>query len=61
MMGFNNGILIAYGMSPPCKLQEYYQLDPERAPTHVMRGTTNEVWGSDTHKVMYTTADDWTD
>jgi hypothetical protein len=61
MTGFNNGILIAYGMCPPCKLQEYYRLDPERAPTHFMRGTADKVWGSDTHKVMYTTADDWTD
>jgi hypothetical protein len=61
MTGFDNGILIAYGMCPPCKLQEYYQLDPERTPTHFMRGTADEVWGSDTHEIMYTTADDWTD
>jgi hypothetical protein len=43
MMGFNNGILIAYGMCPPCKLLEYYQLDPECAPTHFMRGTADKV------------------
>ncbi len=61
MTGFNNGILIAYGMCPPCKLQEYYQLDPECAPTHFMRGTADKVWESDTHKVMYMTADNWTD
>jgi hypothetical protein len=60
MMGFNNGILIAYGMCPPCKLQEYYQLDPECAPTYFMRGTADEVWGSNMHKVMYTTTDNWT-
>jgi hypothetical protein len=41
-MGFDNGILIAYGMCPPCKPQEYYQLDPEGAPTHFMRGTADE-------------------
>jgi len=28
MTGFDNGILVAYGMmSPPCELMEYYQLD----------------------------------
>jgi hypothetical protein len=61
MMGFYNGILIAYGMCPPCKLQEYYQLDPECAPTHIMRGTADKVWGSDTHKIMCMTADNWMD
>jgi hypothetical protein len=61
MARFNNGILIAYGMCPPCKLQDYYQLDPERAPTHFMRGTADEVWGSNMHEVMYMTADDWMD
>jgi hypothetical protein len=61
MTGFDNGILIAYGMCPPCKLQEYYQLDPERAPTHFLRGTADKVWERDTHKTMYMTADDWTD
>ncbi len=61
MTEFDNGILIAYGMCPPCKLQEYYQLDPEHAPTHFMRGTADKVWGRNTHEVMYTRADDWTD
>jgi hypothetical protein len=61
MTGFDNGILMAYGMCPPCKLQEYYQMDPNQRPTHFMRGTANEVWGNDTHKVMYTTAADWAD
>ncbi len=61
MTGFNNGILIAYGMCLFCKLQEYYQLDPERAPTHFMRGTADEVWERDMHEVLYTTADNWTD
>ncbi len=61
MTGFNNGILIAYGMCSPCKLQECYQLDPECAPTHFIRGTADKVWGSNTHEVMYTAADDWTD
>jgi hypothetical protein len=62
MMGFDNGILIAYGMCPPRKLlQEYYQMDPDQRPTHFMRGTANEVWGNDMHEVMYTTAADWVD
>jgi hypothetical protein len=43
MTGFDYGILIAYGTCPPCKLQEYYQLDPECAPTHFMRGTADKV------------------
>jgi hypothetical protein len=57
MTGFDNGILIAYGMSPPYKLQ----IDHDQRPTHFMRGTANEVWGNDTHKVMYTIAADWTE
>jgi hypothetical protein len=61
MTGFDNSILMAYGMCPPCKLQEYHQLPPDLVPTHFIRGTADEVWGDDTHKVMRTTADDWTD
>jgi hypothetical protein len=61
MMGFVNGILIAYGMCPPCKLQEYYQLAPENCPTHFMWGTVAKIWGDDMHKVMYTSVADWTD
>jgi hypothetical protein len=59
MTGFDNGILIAYGMCPPCTLPEYYQMDPMHQPTHFMRGTAAEIWGTDTHEVMYTTAADW--
>jgi len=59
MMGFDNGILIAFGMCPPCPLQEFYQLAPEHQPTHFMRGTAAEIWGTDTHEVMRTTAADW--
>jgi hypothetical protein len=58
MTGFDNEILIAYGMCPPCKLQEYYQLAPENCPTHFMRGTAAKFWGDDMHKVMYTSAAD---
>jgi hypothetical protein len=58
--GFNNCILIVHGMCPPCKLQDY-QIDPEPAPTHFMRETADKVWGSDTYKIMYTTADNWMD
>jgi hypothetical protein len=61
MTGFDNGILIAYGMCPPCKLQEYYQLAPENCPTHFMWGTAAKIWGDDMHKVIYTSAADWTD
>ena len=59
MTGFDNGILIAYGMCPPCTLPKYYQMDPENQPTHFMRGTVVEMWGVDTHEVMYTTVADW--
>ena len=47
--GFDNGIVIAYGMCPPCTLQEFYESDPELPhPTHFMRGTAEETWGNDT-------------
>ena len=61
MTGIVNGILIAYGMCPPCKLQEYYQLAPQNCPTHFMQGTAREVWGDDPFEIMNTTAADWTD
>ena len=38
MTGFDNGILIAYGICPPVELMEYYQMDPTTAPIHC-RGT----------------------
>ena len=38
MTGFDNGILIAYGMCPPIDLMESYQMDPVKAPT-----TLNEM------------------
>lgn len=38
MTGFDNGILIAYGMCPPIDLMESYQMDPAKAPT-----TLNEM------------------
>jgi hypothetical protein len=61
MRGFDNRILMAYGMCPLHKLQEYYQMDPDQRLTHFMRGTANEVWGNDMHEVMYTTAANWMD
>jgi hypothetical protein len=61
LTGFDNGILIAYGMCPPCKLHEYNQLALENCPTPFMRGTAAEIWRDDTHKVMYMSAADWTD
>ena len=59
MMGFDNGILIAHRMCPLCTLPEYYQMDPGHQPTNFMHRTVAEIWGTDTHKVMYTTAADW--
>jgi hypothetical protein len=61
MTGFDNEIIITYGMCPPCKLQEYYQLAVENCPTHFMQGTAAKIWGDDMHKVMYMSAADWTD
>jgi hypothetical protein len=64
MMGFNNGIIMAFGMCPPCTLWEFYKLDPELlCPTHFMRGTMEDIWGeeADPYGVMRTTATDWTD
>ena len=58
MTGFDNGILIAYGMCPLCTLPEYYQMDPTYQPIHFMRGTVAEIWGTDTHEVMCTTVAD---
>jgi hypothetical protein len=43
---------------------EYYQL--EQMDSHIalsgfMQGTASEVWGNDTHEVMQTPANFWTD
>jgi hypothetical protein len=59
MTGFDNWILIAYGMCPACTLPEYYQMAPEHQPTHFMRGTAAEIGGTDTPETMYTTTADW--
>ena len=59
MTGFNNGILIAYGMCPLVGLMQYYQMDPMTQLTHFMRGTAAEVWTDDTFEVMRTSAADW--
>ncbi len=64
MTGFDNGIIMAFGMCPPCTLQEFYHPDTELPhPTHFMRGTAEENWGEDVdpYGVMRTTAADWTD
>jgi hypothetical protein len=53
MTGFDNRIMVAYGrLCPPCKLMEYYQVDPRATPSHFMRGTAAEVWGDDSHEAM---------
>ena len=37
MAGFDNGIMMAYSMCPPCTLQEYYELNPNLPhPTHFL-------------------------
>jgi hypothetical protein len=59
MTGFDDGILIVYGMCPPCPLQEFYQMAPEHQPTHFMRGTAVEIWGTDTYEIMRTTSANW--
>jgi hypothetical protein len=42
--GFNNGIIVAYGMCPPITLREFYESDPELPPpTHLMRGAAEEI------------------
>ncbi len=61
MTGFDNGIMMAYGMCPPCTAMEYYQMEPERMPMHLMRGMAEEVWGDDIFEVMRMAAEDWTD
>ena len=61
MTGFDNEILVVYGMCPPCELMEYYQLDRCIAPSHFMRGTAAEVWGEDTHEVMGGASSSWKD
>ena len=59
MTGFNNGILIAYGMCPPVELMQYYQMDPATQPRHIMRGTAIKVWGDDIFEIMQSSAADW--
>ncbi len=64
MTGFDNGIIMAFRMCPPCTLQEFY--DPNTKlphPSHFMRGTARENWGEDVdpYGVMQTTAADWID
>jgi hypothetical protein len=64
MTGFNNGIMMEYGMCLPCTLQEFYIINPKlEAPTHFMRGTVEEIWGEDAdpYCVVQTMAEDWTD
>ena len=60
--GFDNAIIVAYGMCPPITLQEFYERDPDLPrPSYFMRGTSDKIWGEDTHGVMRTTAENWTD
>jgi hypothetical protein len=56
MTGFDNEILVAYGICPPCKLMEHYQMDPQMAPSHFMQGIAAEAWGDESHEVMQGTA-----
>ena len=59
MTGFDNGILIAYGMCPPVELMQYYQMDPTTQPRHFMQGTATKVWGDDIFKIMRSSAVEW--
>jgi hypothetical protein len=64
MMGFDNSIIVAFGICPPCTLREFYELNPELpCPPHFMRGTAEDIWGeeADPYGVMRTMAADWTD
>ena len=64
MTGFDDGIIVAFGMCPPCTLQEFYDPDPNiPRSTRFMRGTAEEIWGEETdpYGVMRTTVTDWTD
>jgi hypothetical protein len=37
MMGFDNGIMMTYGICPPITLMEYYQIEQDQeAPMHFM-------------------------
>jgi hypothetical protein len=42
MTGFDNGILIVYGMCPPYKLQEHYQLASKNCPTYFCAGDSGQ-------------------
>ncbi len=61
MTRFENGIMMAYGMCPPCTAIKYYQMEPESMPTHFMRGMAEEVLGDDIFEVIRTMAEDWMD
>ena len=61
MTGFNNEILMVYGVCPPCESMEYYQLDLGIAPLGFMQGTAAEVWGDDMHEGMRGPASSCTD
>jgi hypothetical protein len=48
-MGFDNGIIVAYGMCPLITSREFYEGNPELPrPSHFMRGTADKIWGEDT-------------
>ena len=61
MTGFDNRILVAYGMCPPCKLIKHYQQYPHIPPSGFIRGTAAEVWGGDIHEVMQGASSSWKD
>ena len=52
MTGIDNVIMMVFGLCPPYKLQDYYQIDPDQTFMHFMRETPDEVWVNDTHKVI---------
>jgi hypothetical protein len=49
MIGFDNGILVAHGMCPPCEIlvprHEFYLiLSSSEAPTYLMRCPSTDIW-----------------
>ena len=53
MTGFDNGILVAFGMCLPCPLQEYYQMAPN-VSQHTSCAARRRKFGGRTHTKLCT-------
>ncbi len=53
--------MIAFGIFPLVTVQEFYQIEIGKHPTHFMQGTTVEIWGDNPFDFMTSTAEDWDD